>query len=113
MNYWITPGIAPEVLTSDILLNIVAKHCEVSVDEMKGKKRIQHIADARHITMYILRKKTAHSLKRIGQIMGCRDHSTVLHGINKIQDYLCYEKAVKDTVGEILKDIRFYERKIV
>ncbi len=68
----------------DAVISIIANEMEVSVDEIKSKKRTKKITEARQLYMYIAREILNESLVTIGKTVD-RDHSTVLHGIKKIE----------------------------
>ncbi len=74
------------------ILKTIAKHCSVSIDEIKSKKRDKNIVMARQIAFYVLKKTTSYSFQAIGSMIGGRNHTTVMHAFNKIdslkeQDY--------------------------
>ena len=62
----------------------VAEYYRIEVEDLKGKQRDKHIVMPRHVAMYLMRQETDASLLEIGQALGGRDHSTVLHGCEKI-----------------------------
>jgi chromosomal replication initiator protein len=68
----------------DDVLNAVADYYRISLDDLRGKQRDKHIVVPRHVAMYLMRQETEASLMEIGQALGGRDHSTVLHGCEKI-----------------------------
>jgi chromosomal replication initiator protein len=71
-------------LTIERIQKMVADHYQVSVEDMKGKRRDKHIVFPRQVAMYIVREETPSSLPMIGQAFGGRDHTTALHSIEKI-----------------------------
>lgn len=70
----------------------------VSIKEMKGSRRVQHIVQARQIAMYLAREMTDNSLPKIGRAFGGKDHSTVLHAHSKVKTSL---KTDENLVREI------------
>ena len=76
------------------VMPVVANAHDVTVDQLKSKRRTQDLARARQIAMYLAREMTGSSLNQIGRSFGGRDHSTVSHACQKIQ-------------GEVGKDPRF------
>ena len=68
----------------DDVINAVAEHYHIEVGDLKGKQRDKHIVAPRHMAMYLIRQETEASLLEIGQALGGRDHSTVLHACEKI-----------------------------
>jgi chromosomal replication initiator protein len=92
----ITPGLADTVLadllpqrqkrTIDQVIEVVADHYGVSIDELKGPNRHQRLAVPRQVAMYLAREEASASLPQIGNVLGNRDHTTVLYGCEKIAD---------------------------
>jgi chromosomal replication initiator protein len=66
------------------ILEAVAEYYRMSMEDLCGKQRDKHIVMPRQIAMYLMRQETDASLLEIGQALGGRDHSTVLHGCEKI-----------------------------
>lgn len=75
-------------ITIDYILEIVADHFEITINDILSKKRNNNIAYPRHICMYLCRDLTGSSLTEIGNKIGARDHSTVIHSIDFIEDKL-------------------------
>ena len=70
----------PRRFSTDIITE-VAERWRVGPDEIKGPRRLKRISRARQEALYLMRRHTRLSLPHIGQILGGRDHTTVLHGI--------------------------------
>jgi chromosomal replication initiator protein len=70
--------------TPERIAQVVADYYGVDLDALKGQKRDRAIVMPRQIAMYLMRAETDVSLLRIGQELGGRDHSTVLHACDKI-----------------------------
>ena len=68
------------------LLEFIAADRGVTVDELIGQNRSSKIAEPRQLAMYLLREFNEISLPQIGEILGGRDHTTVMHGINKVRE---------------------------
>jgi len=62
----------------------VAAYFGIDVGEIEGRRRSRPIAMARQVAMYLMRELTAMSLPQIGQALGGRDHTTIMHGIDKV-----------------------------
>lgn len=62
----------------------IASFFNIEVREIKGKKRTKDIVKPRHISMYLLKEINQLPLKEIGEILGGRDHTTVMHGVEKV-----------------------------
>lgn len=83
------------------VLRTVSDHYRVSVATLKGKRRAASIVHARHIAMYVVRTlNNDHrlSLPEIGRMFGNRDHTTVLHAVEKIEGLMERDQAVFDEV---------------
>ena len=92
-------------LTPEIILDIVAEHFSVSVQDLKSGKRNSNIGIPRQIAMYLCREMTDTPLKTIGILLGGRDHSTVSHGYDKVADEITRDEALNNTVDIIKKKI--------
>jgi chromosomal replication initiator protein len=66
------------------IIELVAKEWQTTVDALLGRDRSQKIAQPRQVAMYLLRKETNASLPQIGEVLGGRDHTTVMYAIEKI-----------------------------
>ena len=72
------------MVTPERIVQAVSEYYSVGLDQLKGQKRDRAIVTPRQIAMYLMRAETDVSLLRIGQELGNRDHSTVLHACDKI-----------------------------
>ena len=79
----------------------VADYYEITVEELKGKKRSKNIAYPRMIAMYLARMLTDDSFPKIGLEFGARDHSTVIHAYEKINKDLKDNKKLNDIINDI------------
>jgi chromosomal replication initiator protein len=89
----------------DDVLNAVAEYYRISLDDLRGKQRDKHIVVPRHVAMYLMRQETEASLLEIGQALGGRDHSTVLHGCEKISREVNENTALRKEVLAIRQQI--------
>ena len=71
-------------LSPERILEVVASHYKLATEDIIGPRRSQDVAFARHVAMHLLRSEAKLTLAEIGQHLGGRDHSTVLHGCEKI-----------------------------
>ena len=79
----------------------VAKYYDLSVKEMCGKSRVANIKTARQVTMFILSKELNLSTTKIASEVGVKDHTTVMHGIKKIEKDLKLNFVLRDQIEEI------------
>ncbi|MCQ2509474.1 MAG: chromosomal replication initiator protein DnaA [Lachnospiraceae bacterium] len=94
-----------KIVTPDSIINIVAEHFDISVDEIKGDKRAKKISYPRQIAMYLCREMTSTNLQGIGALMGGKDHTTILHGVKKIEDELQTSDTTQNLVALLKKKI--------
>lgn len=95
-----------KVINSDYIKQVVAKEFQISVQDLNSKKRTANIAFPRQIAMYITRELTELSLPRIGEEFGGRDHSTVIHAIDKISKNMEESTEFKVKIKQILAKIK-------
>jgi chromosomal replication initiator protein len=83
------------------ILSAVSTYYEVPVAELLGQRRTREIAVARQIVMYLARELTTMSLPQIGQALGGRDHTTVMHGCDKMAALFEKDDDVRRQILEI------------
>ena len=93
------------VITPDLIIRTVAEHYQIQPEDICGKNRSSNIVLPRQIVMYLCRNMLDIPLKSIGTYLGDRDHSTVMHGIQKIEDNLTMSETFRNTVDIICKKI--------
>ena len=100
----VSPDEKKEV-TPALIVNTVAEHFHVSVDDIRSNKRNNEIVVPRQIAMYLCNTMTSVGLKKIGSEIGGRDHSTVLHGSKKISDEMKTSDDMRKTIEILQKKI--------
>jgi chromosomal replication initiator protein len=83
------------------LIELVARTWNTTVDELLGRDRSQKIAEPRQVAMYLLRQETDASLPQIGEVLGGRDHTTVMYAIEKISDVIERDDRLRNRVKQI------------
>lgn len=96
----------PKEITIPLIQQVVADYFHLKVDDFKSKKRSRPIAYPRQIAMYLCRELTDQSLPKIGEEFGGRDHTTVIHACEKIQEDIQKDNQLKRTIDELKKKIR-------
>ena len=91
-----------KIITPEYIISTVAEHFDVSPEEIAGNKRNSKVVYPRQIAMYLCREMTDVPLKSIGKCLGNRDHTTIMHGCDKIEQELKSSENTRNTV-EILK----------
>lgn len=92
-------------ITAELIIQNVAEHYGISMSDMISKKKSQYIAYPRHIAMYLCNKMTECSLQYIGNILGKRDHTTVMHGVRRIEDDIKDNQNTKNAIDVLIKKI--------
>jgi chromosomal replication initiator protein len=100
----VAPG-ESRTVTVESIIQIVADHYNLTNLDIISSRRNKEIAYPRQIAMYLCRTMTDTSLQEIGRLMGGRDHSTILHGIDKITADLQSDANLQSTVDIIKKKI--------
>ncbi len=93
-------------LTINKIQSRVAKYYRVSVNDLKGKKRVKTIVVPRQIAMYLARELTDKSLPQIGMEFGGKDHTTVMHSCDKISELVIKDEEIKRAVNELKDELR-------
>lgn len=83
------------------IINIVSQYFKLTPDDLKGKKRSKDIANARMIAMYLCRILTDETYPRIGLEFGGRDHSTVIHAYEKINEDIKNNGVLEKIISEL------------
>lgn len=102
---YLTP--AQSKLSPEVILDLAANYFGISVSELIGRSRTAKIALQRQIIMYLIREETGASLPQIGELLGGRDHTTVIHGCDRIADEMEANAEVSRQVTELRA--RLYE----
>ena len=92
-------------LSIELVQQVVAEHYSIRVEDIQGSKKPKNIAFPRQIAMYLCRKLLDVSLKDIGEGFGGRDHTTVLHANNKIQNEMEKDPSLEKTLLQLEKEI--------
>ena len=88
--------------TAEVIIEEVGKFYSIDDTALRGQGRTKETSLARQIAMYLIRNMTKLSLKEIGKEFNNRDHTTVLHAIERIEDFC----KTKPEIAEVVKDIR-------
>jgi len=83
------------------LLSLVAAEWHTTVDQLTGKSRARQVAEPRQVAMYLLRNETNASLPQIGEVLGGRDHTTIMYGIEKVTNELIGKKDIERRISSI------------
>ncbi|MCL5879113.1 MAG: chromosomal replication initiator protein DnaA [Deltaproteobacteria bacterium] len=92
-------------LTIDDIQKAVAMHFKIKVSDLLSAKRMKFIALPRQVAMFLSRTLTNASYPEIGLQFGNKDHSTVIHSVNKITEMIKDNQSIKDAVEKIKKGL--------
>jgi chromosomal replication initiation ATPase DnaA len=100
----IEPSFAPTKV--NVIISVVASHFGVTLVDIKSARRTHTVILPRHIALYIARTTTRFSLPQIAKFFGGRDHTTALHGYNKIAALLETDATLRETIDMLTAKIR-------
>jgi len=98
-------------LSMEIIQRVIAEEFHLSPNDLKGKKRTQSIVYPRQLAMYITREITEYTTTEIGQAFGGRDHTTVMHACQKIEDRTHSDPSMDSTIQSLIRAIKDYSSK--
>lgn len=104
LNDVIYPNKAKEV-TPKLILNTVAEHFGLSVNDISSKRRDKEFAVPRQIIMYLCRNMTTETYQNIAELLGKKDHTTVISGVKKIENMMETDSELKNKVETIKKKL--------
>ena len=99
-----TKGNEAEAITPDMIVSRVAKKYGVSKEDIYGRQRTKHIAAARNISIYIIRKITGISFPMIGDLFE-RDHSTIISANNSVENNIKNTPLFAMEINDLIKEI--------
>lgn len=88
-------------VTETKILNVVSSYYNLNSTQLTGKLKTGQIAMVRHIAIYLIRDIMDLPLKKIGDIFGGRDHTTIMHSITKVEEMLKEDKQTKAVINEL------------
>lgn len=88
------------------IVDAVAEFYRIDTETLEGKRRDRETATARQVAMYLLREETQLSLSEIGAVLGNRDHTTVMHGHNKIAAGINISSALRREIQQLREALR-------
>ena len=97
---------AKSSVTEQKILNTIASYYNLSISQITGKIKTSNIAFARHIAIYLIRDMLNMSFKKIGDLFSKRDHSTIMHSVEKVEKMLKDDPQVQIVVNDLKKRIQ-------
>lgn len=96
----------PREITAKVILEATAATFGFTIDELKGTSRRRPLVNARQISMYVMREMTDFSYPMIAREFGGRDHTTVIHAVDKISRLMPERRQVFDQATQLMQRIR-------
>ena len=101
-------GDQPRKINTEAIKKMVAEHFNIRVSDLTSKKRQRTISVPRQIAFYLTRELTGSSFPEIGEKFGGKDHTTVMHGVKKIEGELSKDMDLKAHVDALKRQIEQY-----
>lgn len=98
--------VRPRSTTVEYIRDLVCEHFALSVDAISTRSRKREVVQARQIAMYLSKQHTRNSLSSIGDLIGQRDHATVLHACKIVTDLMEIDKSFRMSVQEIEEKLK-------
>ena len=96
----------PRRITPEMILEATAENYGFSIDAICGPSRTRPLVTARQVAMYLVRELTDYSYPAIARVFGGRDHTTVIHAVDKITTQMKERRQIYDQVTEIRSQIK-------
>jgi chromosomal replication initiator protein len=95
-----------QLLNPNTILKMVCESFGVTLKDLQGKKRTQNLVIPRHLAMYLLRNDLDLNLETIGQLLGGRDHTTIMHGIDKVARTINTDTQLRSSIDSIRQAVK-------
>ena len=93
-------------ITIEMIQRVVADYFALSQGDLKGKKRTKAIAFPRQVAMFISREMTEYSTTEVGLEFGGRDHTTVMHGCQRVESRMKTDPTLEPTINHLVRTIK-------
>ena len=95
-----------KIITVDLIQRVVAGAFNISVQDLKIKKRNKSVVLTRQIAMYLARELTSLSLSELGEQFGGKDHTTILYSWGKIKKAREYDGELKEAINKLILELK-------
>lgn len=95
----------PKTITPSLILETVAEHYHISVEDIISKKRNGELIQPRHVVMYLCRNMIDIPFANIAKLLNKKDHTTVIHGVNKIAEDMVKDEELRNKIEVIKKKL--------
>lgn len=103
-------GNTSENISLDIIQKVVADNYQISISDIKGKKRDKKFVTPRHIAMYISRTLTEISFTELGNEFGGRDHTTVMNACENVEEQIKVDSSFESKIQLLIREIKAYKK---
>ena len=100
----------PQNINIDIIQRVVADDFNISLSDIRGKKRTKNVVLPRQIAMYLAQELTEFSTTELGMEFGGRDHTTVMHSCQKIREAIITDSKLDSKIQYLIKNIKDYKK---
>jgi len=97
-------------ISLDIIQKVVADNYQISISELKGKKRDKKYVFPRQVAIYIARELTEISYSELGNEFGGKDHSTIMHAYEKISENIKIDSNLESKINILIREIKEYKK---
>ena len=97
-------------ISLDIIQKVIADNYQISISELKGKKRDKKYVFPRQIAIYIARELTEISYSELGNEFGGKDHSTIMHAYDKIAESIKLDSSLESKINILIREIKEYKK---
>jgi chromosomal replication initiator protein len=94
-----------EAIGFDRISSCVCRHYSYRLSDLRSNSRAKDLSFARQLTMYLMKKMTQKSLREIGGFLGRKDHSTVIHAFDRVQENAEKDSALRSTIRRLEEEI--------
>ena len=101
----VSPG-AVTPIDAPLIMNVTANYFDVSVEDLKSKKRKKELVEARHVAMYLCYQLINMTYTDIGEVFGGKNHATVIHACNRMMNDLDNDPKLRHQVNEIQQRLK-------
>lgn len=85
----------------EAIIRCLCRHFAYTLDDLRSKNRSKELSFVRHVAMFLMKKFTERSLRDIGVFLGGRDHSTVMHALEKIEESIKTDSIIREQIEKI------------
>ena len=97
-------------ISLDIIQKVIADNYQISISELKGKKRDKKYVFPRHVAIYIARELTEISYSELGNEFGGKDHATIMHAYDKIAENIKLDSNLESKINILMREIKEYKK---